>query len=108
MYVISMTENQYIIHSQENVYTLLGKVLEAKKSYIQEGNQNPSREELARRVGMSVEKLGKLLYCTRMPVSMQQTVWADQDTTFQVEIVVWICGSYIISICMSYASLLKM
>ncbi|XP_062003334.1 RNA polymerase sigma factor sigF, chloroplastic isoform X1 [Rosa rugosa] len=71
------------IRLPENVYTLLGKVLEAKKSYIQEGNHNPSREELARRVGMSVEKLGKLLYSTRMPVSMQQTVWADQDTTFQ-------------------------
>ncbi|XP_050380683.1 RNA polymerase sigma factor sigF, chloroplastic isoform X2 [Argentina anserina] len=71
------------IRLPENVYTLLGKVLEAKKSYMQEGHQNPSREELARRVGMSVEKLGKLLYCTRMPVSMQQTVWADQTTTYQ-------------------------
>lgn len=74
-----------INYSQENVYTLLGKVLEAKKSYIQEGNHNPSKEELARRVGITVEKLGKLLYSTRMPVSMQQTVWADQDTTYQVD-----------------------
>ncbi|KAK9920955.1 hypothetical protein M0R45_029490 [Rubus argutus] len=71
------------IRLPENVYTLLGKVLEAKKSYIQEGNHNPSKEELARRVGITVEKLGKLLYSTRMPVSMQQTVWADQDTTYQ-------------------------
>jgi hypothetical protein len=25
-----------------------------------------------------------LLYSTRMPLSMQQPIWADQDTTFQV------------------------
>ncbi|KAL6277666.1 hypothetical protein ACE6H2_021267 [Prunus campanulata] len=68
---------------QENVYSLLGKVLEAKKSCIQEGNHNPNKEELARRVGITVEKLEKLLYATRMPLSMQQPVWADQDTTFQ-------------------------
>ncbi|KAM1853623.1 hypothetical protein ACFX15_009043 [Malus domestica] len=71
------------IRLPENVYTLLGKVLEAKKSCIQEGNHNPNKEELARRVGITVEKLQKLLYSTRMPLSMQQPVWADQDTTFQ-------------------------
>lgn len=68
------------------MYSLLGKVLEAKKSCIQEGNHNPNKEELARRVGITVEKLEKLLYATRMPLSMQQPVWADQDTTFQVKI----------------------
>ncbi|CAN6576598.1 unnamed protein product [Malus baccata var. baccata] len=71
------------IRLPENVYTLLGKVLEAKKSCIQEGNHNPNKEELARRVGITVEKLQKLLYSTRIPLSMQQPVWADQDTTFQ-------------------------
>ncbi|XP_048423618.1 RNA polymerase sigma factor sigF, chloroplastic isoform X5 [Pyrus x bretschneideri] len=71
------------IRLPENVYTLLGKVLEAKKSCIQEGNHNPNKEELARRVGITVEKLQKLLYSTRMPLSMQQPVWADQDSTFQ-------------------------
>ena len=69
---------------QENVYTLLGKVLEAKRTYIQEGNHNPSKEEIAGRVGITVEKLDKLLFSTRMPLSMQQPVWADQKTTFQV------------------------
>lgn len=66
------------------MYTLLGKVLEAKRSSIQEGNHNPSKEDLATRVGITVEKLTKLLYMTRMPLSMQQPVWADQSTTFQV------------------------
>lgn len=69
---------------QENTYTLLGKVLEAKRSCIQEGNHNPSQEDLARRVGITVEKLQKLLYMTRTPLSLQQPVWADQETTLQV------------------------
>ncbi|EXC16188.1 RNA polymerase sigma factor rpoD [Morus notabilis] len=71
------------IRQTENVYTLLGKVLEAKRSSIQEGNHNPSKEDLATRVGITVEKLNKLLYMTRIPLSMQQPVWADQSTTFQ-------------------------
>ncbi|XP_028776034.1 RNA polymerase sigma factor sigF, chloroplastic [Neltuma alba] len=71
------------IRLPENVYTLLGKVSETKKLYIREGNLHPTREELARRVGITVEKLEKLLYVARIPISMQQTVWSDQDTTFQ-------------------------
>ncbi|KAK7392473.1 hypothetical protein VNO78_20912 [Psophocarpus tetragonolobus] len=71
------------IRLPEKVYNLLGKVMEAKKLYIQEGNLHPTKEELARRVGITVEKLDKLLFSARIPISMQQTVWADQDTTFQ-------------------------
>lgn len=58
--------------------------MDAKRLYIQEGNHCPSKEELARRVGITVQKLDMLLLTTRMPLSMQQPAWADQDTTFQV------------------------
>lgn len=71
------------IRLPENVHSLLGKVLESKRLLIQGGNHNPTKEELARHVGITVDKLNKLLYTTRMPLSMQQPVWADQDTTFQ-------------------------
>ncbi|KAL9318170.1 hypothetical protein ACSQ67_014687 [Phaseolus vulgaris] len=71
------------IRLPEKVYIQLGKIMEAKKLYIQEGNLHPTKEELARRVGITVEKIDKLLYAARIPISMQQTVWADQDTTFQ-------------------------
>ncbi|KAF3441864.1 hypothetical protein FNV43_RR15779 [Rhamnella rubrinervis] len=71
------------IRLPENVYTLIAKVLDARRLYIQEGNHYPSKEDLAKRVGITVEKLEKLLFTTRMPLSMQQPVWADQDTTFQ-------------------------
>uniref|UniRef100_A0A2P2L9Y4 RNA polymerase sigma factor n=1 Tax=Rhizophora mucronata TaxID=61149 RepID=A0A2P2L9Y4_RHIMU len=71
------------IRLPENVYTLLGRVLEAKRSCAQEGDCNPTKENLARRVGITVNKLEKLLYMTRLPLSMQQTVWMDQDITFQ-------------------------
>lgn len=69
---------------QENLYTLLGKVMEAKKFYIKEGNLHPTKEELARRVEITVDKLELLLSAVRVPLSMQKAVWADQDTTFQV------------------------
>ncbi|XVE96633.1 hypothetical protein REPUB_Repub02eG0239500 [Reevesia pubescens] len=79
----SIMQHSRTIRLPENVYSLLSKVLDAKRSYIQEGNHRPSKEEIARRVGITVEKLDKLLFTTRMPLSMQQPVWADQDTTFQ-------------------------
>ncbi|KAG5404360.1 hypothetical protein IGI04_010479 [Brassica rapa subsp. trilocularis] len=47
------------------------------------GNYRPSKEQLASHVGVSKEKLDKLLYNTRTPLSMQQPIWSDQDTTFQ-------------------------
>lgn len=79
----SIFQHSRTIRLPENLYSLLGKVIEAKKSYIQEGNLRPSKEELAQRVGITVEKLENLLFASRTPISMQQTVWADQDTTFQ-------------------------
>ncbi|KAK9158489.1 hypothetical protein Scep_005063 [Stephania cephalantha] len=66
----------------ENVYGLLRQVKNAKNLCIQEGC-NPTNEELAKRVGMTVEKLESLLNSTRLPLSMQKTVWADSNTTFQ-------------------------
>ncbi|XP_019426192.1 PREDICTED: RNA polymerase sigma factor sigF, chloroplastic-like [Lupinus angustifolius] len=71
------------IRLPENLYTLLGKVIEAKKLCIHEGNLRPTKKELAERVGITVNKLENLLFSARIPLSMQQTVWADQDTTFQ-------------------------
>ncbi|XP_019459368.1 PREDICTED: RNA polymerase sigma factor sigF, chloroplastic isoform X2 [Lupinus angustifolius] len=71
------------IRLPETVYSLLGKVMEAKKLYIQEGNLHPTKEELARRVGITEDKIGELLFVARYPNSLQQAVQADQETTFQ-------------------------
>ncbi|XP_061368764.1 RNA polymerase sigma factor sigF, chloroplastic-like isoform X2 [Gastrolobium bilobum] len=79
----AISQNSRTIRLPESVFTLLGKVMEAKKLYIQEGNLHPTKEELARRVGITVDKINNLLFVARYPISIQQTVWADQDTTFQ-------------------------
>ncbi|KAF9598224.1 hypothetical protein IFM89_025925 [Coptis chinensis] len=75
-------QNSRTIRLPENVYNTLRQVRNAKKQCIQEGYQ-PSNEELARRMGMTVEKLMTLFASTKTPLSMQQPVWAEQDTTFQ-------------------------
>lgn len=69
---------------QENMYSLHVKVMEARKSLIQEGHQHPSPEELAVRVGITTNKLHNMLRLMRNPLSMQQSIWTDQDITFQV------------------------
>ncbi|XP_048138901.1 RNA polymerase sigma factor sigF, chloroplastic isoform X2 [Rhodamnia argentea] len=76
-------QNSRTIRLPESVYALLGKVKEAKRSYIQEGHHHPSKEQVAKRAGISVDKLENLASTTRTPLSLQQPVWADQDTTFQ-------------------------
>ncbi|KAK4730929.1 hypothetical protein R3W88_023917 [Solanum pinnatisectum] len=71
------------IRLPENVYALLSKVKNAKKECIQQGNHHPTKEDIASCAGMSVERLQNLLSNVRTPLSMQESVWSDQDTTFQ-------------------------
>ncbi|CAO2824276.1 unnamed protein product [Amaranthus hypochondriacus] len=71
------------IRLPENMYSLHVKVTEARKSLIQEGHQHPSPEELAVRVGITTNKLQNMLMLMRNPLSMQQSIWTDQDITFQ-------------------------
>ncbi|KAK9124204.1 hypothetical protein Sjap_013806 [Stephania japonica] len=75
-------QNSRTIRLPENVYGILRQVKSAKNLCIQEGC-HPTNEELAKRVGMTVMKLESLLNSTRLPLSMQKTVWADSNTTFQ-------------------------
>ncbi|KAF8397725.1 hypothetical protein HHK36_016647 [Tetracentron sinense] len=75
-------QNSRTIRLPENVYNLLRKVKSTKELYSREGHR-PTNEELAKHVGITVEKLETLLSSTRMPLSIQQPVWLDQSTTFQ-------------------------
>ncbi|XP_043699354.1 RNA polymerase sigma factor sigF, chloroplastic isoform X2 [Telopea speciosissima] len=75
-------QNSRTIRLPENVYNLLNQVKKAKNICIREG-YNPTNEQLAKHVGITVQKLERLLLSTRRPLSMQQQVWTDQDTTFQ-------------------------
>ncbi|GFP83186.1 RNA polymerase sigma factor sigf chloroplastic [Phtheirospermum japonicum] len=79
----ALFQHSRTIRLPENVYGLLNKVYEAKKLCIQQGNHNPRNEDIAARAGISVERLEKLLYTARLPLSMQQPVWIDQKTTYQ-------------------------
>ncbi|KAG6430491.1 hypothetical protein SASPL_108560 [Salvia splendens] len=79
----ALFQHSRTIRLPENVYGLLSKVYEAKKTCIQQGNHTPSREDIAACAGISVERMEKLLSSARVPLSMQQPVWMDQTTTFQ-------------------------
>uniref|UniRef100_A0A1D1ZHW8 RNA polymerase sigma factor rpoD n=1 Tax=Anthurium amnicola TaxID=1678845 RepID=A0A1D1ZHW8_9ARAE len=75
-------QNSRTIRLPENVFALLKKIKNVRKLYIQEGHI-PSNEELARRVGITKERLERLLASSRTPVSIQDRVWMDQDVTIQ-------------------------
>ncbi|KAH0932767.1 hypothetical protein HID58_009884 [Brassica napus] len=62
---------------------LPAKYQKPEKRASRKENYRPSKEQLASHVGVSKEKLDKLLSNTRTPLSMQQPIWSDQDTTFQ-------------------------
>lgn len=79
----ALFQHSRMIRLPENVYSLLSKVFKAKKVCVQQGNHNPKKEDIAACAGMTVERLESLLYTARMPVSMQQPIWMDQDTTLQ-------------------------
>ncbi|RWW67225.1 hypothetical protein BHE74_00025347 [Ensete ventricosum] len=65
---------------QDNIYAFLKEIKYERRLCIQEG-QLPTNEEIAKRVGITVKKLEKLLLYFRDPVSIQEHAW--QDVTFQ-------------------------
>jgi hypothetical protein len=55
----------------------------ARLECILEGEQ-PTNLNVARRAGITIEKLAKLKAKTRKPQSMQDQVWSNDAVTFQV------------------------
>lgn len=75
-------QNSRTIRLPENVFALLKKIQTARRLCRQEGH-TPTSEELAKRVGIRVERLQSVLMTSRNPLSIQERAWADQDVTFQ-------------------------
>ncbi|KAM7531717.1 hypothetical protein LguiB_035127 [Lonicera macranthoides] len=71
-----------LIRLPDNVYGLLYKITEAKRLCIQDGDYNPTNKDIAARAGMTVEKLERLQMAARSLISLEQSVWADQNTTY--------------------------
>nr|AKC88766.1 sigma factor [Erodium gruinum] len=61
-----------------HTHALLGKISKARRLFDQEGNHNPTYEELAERVNIKVDKLRLILIRSREPISMDQPVWGDE------------------------------
>nr|AKC88767.1 sigma factor [Erodium texanum] len=61
-----------------HVHALLGKVRKARELYGLEGNHDPTYEEIAERVNITVDKLRTILIRSTEPISMDQTVWGDE------------------------------
>ncbi|XP_072957868.1 RNA polymerase sigma factor sigF, chloroplastic [Typha angustifolia] len=75
-------QNSRTVRLPENVFAVLKKIKTARRLYLQEGHL-PTYEDIARRVGITTERLRSLLLTSRKPVSIQERPWSDQDVTFQ-------------------------
>ncbi|KAF8708850.1 hypothetical protein HU200_030241 [Digitaria exilis] len=78
----SIFKNSRLIRLPESVFALLRKVGKARLECIMEGEQ-PTNVNVARRAGITIEKLAKLRAKTRKPRSMQDRVWSDDGVTYQ-------------------------
>ncbi|KAL6638627.1 hypothetical protein ACP70R_023738 [Stipagrostis hirtigluma subsp. patula] len=78
----SIFKHSRLIRLPESVFALSRKVGKARMECIMEGEQ-PTNENVARRAGITIEKLAKLRAKTRKPQSMQDRVWSDDGVTFQ-------------------------
>ncbi|KAI8563007.1 hypothetical protein RHMOL_Rhmol03G0080300 [Rhododendron molle] len=79
----AIVQNSRTIAIPESAYNLLYKVMDAKRLCIEDGNHQPKTEDIATRVRMTDEKLQRFLCSVRKPVSIDQPIWTDQDTTYQ-------------------------
>ncbi|XP_062213098.1 RNA polymerase sigma factor sigF, chloroplastic-like isoform X2 [Phragmites australis] len=71
-----------LIRLPESVFALQRKVAKARMECIMEGEQ-PTNVNVARRAGITIEKLARLRAKIRKPRSMQDRVWSDDGVTFQ-------------------------
>ncbi|KAK3148692.1 hypothetical protein QOZ80_3AG0207460 [Eleusine coracana subsp. coracana] len=78
----SIFKNSRLIRLPESVYALTRKVGKARTECIMEGEQ-PTNENVARRAGITTEKLARLRAKTKKTRSMQDRVWSDDGVTFQ-------------------------
>uniref|UniRef100_M8BZZ6 RNA polymerase sigma factor n=1 Tax=Aegilops tauschii TaxID=37682 RepID=M8BZZ6_AEGTA len=78
----SIFKHSRLIRLPESVYARLKKVGKARLECILEGEQ-PTNQNVARRAGITIEKLAKLKAKTRKPRSMQDQVWSNDAVTFQ-------------------------
>ncbi|XP_051231047.1 RNA polymerase sigma factor sigF, chloroplastic [Lolium perenne] len=78
----SIFKHSRLIRLPESVYARLKKVGKARLECILEGEQ-PTNLNVARRAGITIEKLAKLKAKTRKPQSMQDQVWSNDAVTFQ-------------------------
>ncbi|KAM3280391.1 hypothetical protein ACQJBY_047277 [Aegilops geniculata] len=78
----SIFKHSRLIRLPESVYARLKKVGKARLECILEGEQ-PTNQNVARRAGITIEKLAKLKAKTRKPQSMQDQVWSNDAVTFQ-------------------------
>lgn len=69
---------------QARVFDLLRKIKREKMICIQEGCA-PTNEEISRRLGITTQKLSKVLWYGREPISLNDRItWYGEDVTYQV------------------------
>jgi RNA polymerase primary sigma factor len=58
----------------------IGKVVRASRQLIQENGREPLPEEIAARMGMSVEKVRRVLKIAQEPISLETPIGDEEDT----------------------------
>ncbi|UCE26400.1 MAG: RNA polymerase sigma factor RpoD [Candidatus Coatesbacteria bacterium] len=58
----------------------IGKVVRASRQLIQENGREPLPEEIASRMGMSVEKVRRVLKIAQEPISLETPIGDEEDT----------------------------
>jgi len=58
----------------------IGKVVRASRQLIQESGREPLPEEIASRMGMSVEKVRRVLKIAQEPISLETPIGDEEDT----------------------------
>nr|QKY65009.1 plastidic RNA polymerase sigma-subunit 6 [Passiflora tenuiloba] len=80
----AVSSHSRIIRLPNVFYHQLRKIKGAKSACLREGNYNPTLEELARRTGLSVDKVEMVLFESRPPMSLQGLAWDPDDGCYFV------------------------
>ena len=79
----SIADHERTIRIPVHMIETITKLKKTSRLMMQDMGREPTPEELAKKIGMPMEKVRKVLRIAKSPISLETTVGDDEDTSFR-------------------------
>jgi RNA polymerase primary sigma factor len=79
----ALAEQSRVIRIPVHIMEIVNKVRKNMRIFVQENGREPSMEELAEKVDLTVDRIEEVVRLTQEPVSLEVTVGSKEDTSLE-------------------------